>query len=83
MIKILKNKILNIDKSIMHLVKHGSLFSLNILFIATVILFVYECFYSSPTLFSVGILVFKIGITYLSMFIACGFVFNEIKKEMQ
>ena len=83
MLKLLKKKINNIDKSIKLLVKQGSLFSLNILFLATIILFTYESFYSSPILYSIGLLVFRIGIIYLSTFWACGFAFNEIKNEIQ
>jgi len=82
MIKFLKNKLSSIDKTIKILVKQGSIFCLNILFIATIILFTYECFYSSPTLFLIGLLVFRIGIIYLCTFWACGFAFNEIKNEV-
>lgn len=82
MIKFLKNKLSSIDKTIKILVKQGSIFCLNILFIATIILFTYECFYSSPTLFLIGLLVFRIGIIYLCTFWACGFAFNEIKSEV-
>lgn len=82
MIKFLKNKLSSIDKTIKILVKQGSIFCLNILFIATIILFTYECFYSSPTLFLVGLLVFRIGIIYLCTFWACGFAFSEIKNEV-
>lgn len=80
MINFLKNKISNIDKSIKKLVKQGSIFCLNILFLATIILFTYATFYSSPTLYSVGLIVFKIGIIYLCTFWTCGFAFNEIKN---
>lgn len=83
MIKFLKDKLSTIDNSIKILVKHGSVFCLNILFLATILLFTYESFYSSPTLYSIGLLVFRIGIIYLSTFIGCGFAFNEISKQIQ
>lgn len=83
MIKFLMAKISNIDKSIKSLVKQGSFLCLNILFIATLLLFTYETFYSSPILYSVGLLVFRIGIIYLCTFWVCGFAFSEFKKESQ
>lgn len=82
MFNLIKNKILNIDKSIKSLVKNGSIFSFYILFIATILLFTYETFYSSPILYTVGILIFKTGITYLCTFFAFGFAFNEIKNQI-
>ena len=82
MFNFIKNKILNIDNSIKSLVKSGSIFSLSILFLATIVLFTYEAFYSSPLLYTVGILVFRTGITYLSTFFAFGFAFNEIKNQI-
>ena len=82
MIDFIKNKILNIDSSIKSLIKKGSVFSLNILFIATLILFTYTAFYSSPFLYNIGILVFRIGITYLCTFFVFGITFNEIKNQI-
>ncbi len=81
MINFIKNTLLNIDNSIKLIVKRGSIFSLAILFIATILLFTYEAFYSSPFLYAIGILVFRIGITYLATFLASGFAFNKIKNE--
>lgn len=81
MINFIKNNILNFDSPIKKLVKKGSVFSLNILFIATLILFTYETFYSSPFLYTIGILIFKTGITYLCTFFAFGIAFNKIKNQ--
>lgn len=79
MISFFKKELLNVDKSIKDLVKQGFKFCLCILLFSTILLFTYQTSYSSPTLYTIGILIFRIGIIYLCTFIGCGFVFGEIK----
>lgn len=76
-------KFLNIklDKSAKTLMKSGIKFSFFILIISSVILAFYDLLYPQPDLFYIGLSVFRMGITYIAFFIACGFTFTKIKEE--
>lgn len=82
MIKSLISKIKNIDKSIKNLMLHGVEFSIFVCLISSSILFTYELFYNLPDLYYIGLSIFKMGITFISGFLACGFAFNEIKQQI-
>ncbi len=82
MINFIKNLLVNMDNSIKYIVRKGAIFAFNIIYIATTILFVYEAFYPNPFVYDIGILVFRMGVTYMAAFLACGFAFSKIKQEM-
>ena len=80
--KIIVNKIKQMDQKIKKIIANGSYFSLSICLASAIVLFTYEMFYASPDLYYIGLSIFKMGITFLAAFFACGFAFNEIQKEL-
>lgn len=81
-INTLITKIKNLDcklKKIMHI---GLIVSFVLCLISTFSLFTYETFYSIPTLFYIGISLFKTSLMFACSFFICGIGFDTIKNEI-
>lgn len=82
MINKLKQLLQNVDKKIFKIMKNGIYFCLLIFIFSSIILFTYDVFYASPTLFYLGLSIFQLGIICIISFIICGFAIDTIKKQL-
>ena len=80
------NSILNvfnsIDKKIKKLMKYGIIFCFSLTIISCILLIIYMYIYSSPTLYKIGLYIFKNSILFCSAFLGFGLVFDKIKKDI-
>ena len=72
----------SLDKNIKKIMKYGLLFCFMLAIISCIVLVIYKLFYDSPTLYKLGIYIFRNSILFSSMFFACGIAFDKIKKEL-
>lgn len=70
-----------IDSSILSLMKSGIRFSFIINIIADLILLTYDFVITSPTVYYIGISLFKSSLFFIVGFVICAFAFNRIKSE--
>ena len=82
MIKKFKEKVSNIDKKILKVMKLGFKCCLGLGFIACFILLTYHYNINSPDLYYSGILLAKSSLFFFVDFIVCGFAVDTIRKEM-
>lgn len=76
------DKIKNLDKQIIKIMDSGFAFSFILSIISALSLLTYDFFYSLPTLFYIGLNLFKTSLMFASMFFICGIGFDTIKNEM-
>ncbi len=81
-INTLLNKIKNLDLKVVKLMNIGMFISFLIALISIATLITYEVFYSLPSLFYIGISLFKSALTFGIMFFICAIAFDTIKKEI-
>lgn len=81
-VKTLVNKVKNLDKKILKIMKIGFIFSFVLCVISIASLFTYETFYNIPSLFYSGISLFRTSLMFACMFFICGIGFDSIKKEI-
>ena len=81
MLKILIDKIKNLDKKVKKIMNIGFIFSFFLSILAVLSLFTYEFFYSIPTLFYAGISLFRTSLMFACTFFICGIGFDTITKE--
>lgn len=81
MIKILIDKIKNLDIKIKRIMNIGFVFSFILAIIAMLTLYTYDIFYSIPTLFYAGISLFRTSLIFACTFFICAVGFDTIKKE--
>ena len=72
-----------IDNHIVEAMKFGIKFSFKISIFAIIILFTYMFFYSSPSVFYIGISLFKSSLFFIATSIICGFAFQKIKMDLK
>lgn len=82
MIQSMINRLKEIDKPVIKIMKYGFNFSLFVCMISAIILIIYDTTYHSPDLYSIGIQTFKTGLIFLVEFVICGVAMDTIKKEM-
>ncbi len=70
------------DKLILKTIKTGVKYCFGFCIFATLILLIYE-FYAFPLLYYIGISLFRSALFFIVTFIACGIVFNQIKKDLK
>lgn len=80
-LKIFIKSLSHIDKKILKIMKSGLIYSFLFCILAALILLAYE-FSNLPTLFYVGISLFKSGLFFIVAFTICGFAFNKIIHEL-
>lgn len=73
---------LKIDSHTQKLMRYGIIFSFLILLSSILVILYYNTFYPHPYLYSIGVLLFQAGTTYLFSFIFCGFAFIKIKQDL-
>ena len=80
------NKITNIfdsiDEATKKIMKKGIDFCFILTIISILVLFYYEFFYSSLSLYYIGFYLFKNSLLFGCTFFAFGLAFDRIKKEM-
>lgn len=81
MIKILIDKIKNLDIKIKRIMNIGFVFSFILAIIAMLTLYTYDIFYSIPALFYAGISLFRTSLIFACTFFICAVGFDTIKKE--
>lgn len=81
-----KNKIeksfVDLDKLTKKIMKNGLKFCSIIGIIALIILLTYNLSITTPFLFNIGFLLFKLSLTFAVEFIICGLVVDSIKKQL-
>lgn len=80
--KMLTDKLKNLDIKIKKIMNAGFIFSFILSIIAILTLCTYDIFYSIPTLFYVGISLFRTSLMFACMFFICGIGFDSIRKEL-
>ncbi len=74
-------EIKKMDHSITELMKSGIKFSFGISIVSILILLTYDFLYSIPTIYYVGISLFRTSLFFMVGFIICAFAFQKIMKE--
>lgn len=82
MFKSIINNYKNLDNLIYKIMKKGLIFCFTLCLISIIILFTYEIFLSSPSVYYIGLNLFKISIIWGIEFIICGFIVDGIKKQI-
>lgn len=81
-INILLDKIKNLDAKVIKIMKLGFIFSFIICILSSMILLTYEAFYSLPTLFYIGISLFRTSLSFAVASFICAISFDTIQKEI-
>ncbi len=81
-INTLVNKIKNLDCKTKKIMRIGLIVSFVLCLISAFSLFTYETFYSIPTLFYIGISLFRTSLMFACSFLICGISFDTIKNEI-
>ena len=81
-INTLVNKIKNLDCKTKKIMRIGLICSFILCLISAFSLFTYETFYSIPTLFYIGISLFRTSLMFACSFFICGIGFDTIKNEI-
>ncbi len=74
------NNLKNVDKKIIKVMKNGIKISFIICIIASFILSVYNI-NNNPSIYYIGISIFKSGLFYIATIIMCGIAFNKIGTD--
>ena len=72
----------NLDKLTYKIMKIGLKTCFGICLFSTLILFTYDLTLTSPSLYYLGILLFKLSCVFGVEFIICGLVVDSIKKQL-
>ncbi len=80
-LKIIEN-FKNLDKLTYKIMKYGLNFCGFISLISVILLLTYNITLMSPTLYYVGLAVFKLSCAFCVEFIICGLIVDSIKKQM-
>lgn len=83
MIKRLIDNIKNIDKKVLKIMIHGFKFSFSICVLSCIISLSYISNPISHILYNSGIILFKTGLTFATVFFVCGFAMDKIKKQLE
>ena len=81
MFKKLINTFKELDKLTFKIMKYGLKFCFGICIFSILILATYNLLILSPSLYYIGLLLFKISIIFSIEFIICGLVVDGIKKQ--
>ena len=82
MIKTILNNYKQLDNLANKILKKGLKFCFALCIISIAILLTYMMIFSSPTLYYIGISLFKLSITFSIEFLICALVVDSIKKEL-
>ena len=81
LLNMLRDKIKNLDSKTKKIMHRGFLFSFFICVLSALSLLTYEIIYGIPSLFYIGISLFRTSLMFACMFFICGIGFDSIKKE--
>ena len=76
------NSFKNLDKLTYKIMKYGLKACFGICIISIIILFTYQTLFTSPSLYHIGLSLFKLSLTFSIEFIICGIVVDSIKKQI-
>ena len=82
MIKKILTGFKNLEDITYKTMKKGIKFCFAICIFSTIILLAYQFFFFSPSIYYIGISLLKLGISFMIDFIICGFVVDNIKKQI-
>lgn len=78
----IRNILSSIDINIKKIMNNGIIFSFCLLVLSTIILFTYNFFSTSLSLYYIGFYFFKNSLLFGCTFFSFGLVFDRIKKEI-
>ena len=82
MIKNFINTYKNLDVKTLKILKNGLIFSFMICLLSIFLLLAYIFFFTFPTLYYVGLLMFQLSLSFAIEFIICAIVVDSIKKNI-
>lgn len=82
MIKNLINSFKSFDKVTHRILKYGLEFCFALSMISIIILLTYNLIFATPSLYYIGISLFKLSLVFGIEFIICSIVVDSIKKQM-
>ena len=82
MIKKLINTFKNLDQLTYKIMRCGFKFCFAICIFSVIILFTYNLFILSPSVFYIGISLFRLSMIFGIEFVVCGLVVDGIKKQL-
>lgn len=82
MIKTFINTYKNLDKKTLKILKNGFIFSFMLCLLAVFILLTYIFFFTFPTIYYIGLLMFQLSLSFAIEFIICAIVMDSIKKNI-
>ena len=82
MIKNLINSFKSFDKVTHRILKYGLEFCFALSMISVIILLTYNLIFATPSLYYIGISLFKLSLVFGIEFIICSIVVDSIKKQM-
>lgn len=82
MIKNIINSFKNLENITYKIMKKGIQYCFILCIISSIILFAYKIFLSSPNIYYIGLSLLKLSIYFIVEFIVCGFVVDNIKKQI-
>lgn len=82
MIKIFINTYKNLEGKTIKILKNGLKFSFIICLLSILILLTYIFFFTYPTLYYIGLLMFQLSLSFAIEFIICAVVVDSIKKNI-
>ena len=71
-----------LEKLTYKIMKNGFKFCFALCMISVLILLIYNLIYTSPSLYYIGISLFRLSLIFGTEFIICGFVVDGIKKQI-
>ncbi len=72
----------NLDKLTYKIMYNGLKFCFAICILSVLILLAYSFAFTSPSMFYIGINLFKLSLIFAIEFVVCGFVVDSIKKQL-
>lgn len=82
MFNIIINSFKNLDKLVKKIMKIGLKFCSILGMISLIILVTYNLSFTVPIVFTIGLILFKLSLTFGIEFVICGFVADRIKKQI-
>lgn len=82
MFKKISDNFKNLDKLAKLIMKNGLIFCCILCIISLVILITYDLSFKNPLLYNIGLVIFKLSLTFGIEFIICGFAADKIKKQL-
>lgn len=76
------NSFKNLDKLVKKIMKIGLKFCSILGMISLIILVTYNLSFTVPIVFTIGLILFKLSLTFGIEFVICGFVADRIKKQL-